>query len=255
MKKIIASDYDGTLLVDERIDAQTLHMIDGWRRAGNLFGLVTGRDRLMTKDALCEQGLTVDFLICNNGTVLLGRDDRILYHSCIPYEVIMDVIHSAVIQKSRYIVLADPVGRYVYDEHYLAARYKDIYYTEVLNRHNIGQHRFFYQMDTRYPNAEVMLQVTHELEEQFGAVLTVNPNVTTIDLTPLGVTKTTGLERYISMQGLETCDVITVGDGLNDLPMIEHYRGYTMEWAADEIKERAARGVVSSVAQIIEREI
>lgn len=255
MKKIIASDYDGTLFVDGVVEARTKRLIDQWRRAGNLFGMVTGRDRLMSRDALIEQGLTMDFLVCNNGTVLADRDYHILHHSCIPYPTLLELIHSKVLKQSRYIVLADPVGRYIYDEHYQEELNKDLYYTEVLNHSNLSEHNFFYQVDTRYPDSALMHTVTAELEEQFGDVVTVNPNVSTIDLTPLGVTKTTGLQRYLAMQGLEDWDVITVGDGLNDLPMIDHYRGYTMEWAADEIQAKALRGVVRSVADIIEREL
>ena len=46
-----------------------------------------------------------------------------------------------------------------------------------------------------------------------------------------------------------------MGDGLNDLPMIERFHGYTMEWAVEAIQAKAARGVVRSVAEILRREL
>lgn len=41
--KILASDYDGTLRVNEKVESYDLDMIHKHRAAGNLFGLVTGR--------------------------------------------------------------------------------------------------------------------------------------------------------------------------------------------------------------------
>lgn len=255
MNKIIASDYDGTLFVDGAVDEDTKRGLAAWRQAGNLFGLVTGRDLLMSRDALEEQGLQADFLICNNGGVRINGDYQVLQYDSIPLSVILALIESPILKASRYIVLADPLGRYVYDNDFHAEDYEDIYYTEVLDRESILRHPFFYQLDTRYPNADIMHQTGAALDAAFGSVVTANRNVTTIDLTPPGVTKATGLARYLRLRGWEDREVIAVGDGLNDLPMIQRYHGYTMEWATEEMKAKAPRGAVRSVAEIIRREL
>lgn len=41
--KILASDYDGTLRTEELVDINDIHAIQEFRKAGNVFGLVTGR--------------------------------------------------------------------------------------------------------------------------------------------------------------------------------------------------------------------
>lgn len=43
MKSVVASDYDGTLH-QGGISADVVEMIRRYRAAGNLFGVVTGRD-------------------------------------------------------------------------------------------------------------------------------------------------------------------------------------------------------------------
>lgn len=256
MGKILASDYDGTLSPDGTVvDGRTMRLIREWRAAGNLFGLVTGRDRLMTRDALMPQGLEADFLVCNNGTVLLDGDYEVLWSGGIPLAVVRELIDSPELRESRYVVLADPVGRYVYDDRFDEAAYCDIYYTGVLDRDSIAEHPLFYQMDTWYPDARAMRRIGDRLEERFGGVVTVNRNVNTIDLAPPGTDKATGLDRYLSLRGLEGWDVVTVGDGLNDLPMIARHGGYAMAWSIPEIRRQAPRGVVGSVAEVIEAEL
>lgn len=255
MNKILASDYDDTLFVNGAVDEAVKRLLKEWRQEGNLFGLVTGRDRLMSRDALAEQNIQADFLVCNNGTVLVGPDYQILQYESIPLSVIQALIQSPLLRASSYIVLADPLGRYIYGDDFHSTDQEGVYHTELLDRDSILSHPFFYQMDTRYPNVEIMRQIGEALEAAFGGVVTVNRNVTTIDLSPPGVTKAVGLARYLRIKGWEDREVITVGDGLNDLPMIQRYQGYTMEWAAEGIKAKAPKGVVRSVAEIIEREL
>ena len=79
--KIIASDYDGTLCRDEGITEHDKAAIARWQTAGNLFGLVTGRnihDALaVTRDPSC--GIRFDFVICCSGSIVLDRDGHIIY--------------------------------------------------------------------------------------------------------------------------------------------------------------------------------
>ena len=67
MRKIIASDYDGTLarphLGVTDIDREAIR---AWRAAGNLFGIVTGRGRM--EEELARVDVEYDFTIVFNGT-------------------------------------------------------------------------------------------------------------------------------------------------------------------------------------------
>ena len=42
------------------------------------------------------------------------------------------------------------------------------------------------------------------------------------DITPNGITKSSGIDRLAKMLGLEAKDVVAVGDGINDYPMFEY---------------------------------
>ena len=79
-----------------------------------------------------------------------------------------------------------------------------------------------------------------------------------LECVPPGVDKAKSLERLLAMVNIDKDDVIAVGDGFNDLSMIEYAGlGIAMDNAPGEVKSRA-NFVTSSndedgVAKVIEK--
>ena len=78
---ILASDYDGTLHVDEEQTLRNLEAVAEWRKKGHQFGLVTGRSYEMALLPIHEYHLPLDFLICNNGAAIYRLDGAVIEHS------------------------------------------------------------------------------------------------------------------------------------------------------------------------------
>ena len=77
--KILASDFDGTLKRQGRIEPQDLNAIQRFRRHGHQFGIVTGRSIAML---MCEAGplqIPFDFVIGNNGGIVVDQQLRVLH--------------------------------------------------------------------------------------------------------------------------------------------------------------------------------
>jgi hydroxymethylpyrimidine pyrophosphatase-like HAD family hydrolase len=61
-----------------------------------------------------------------------------------------------------------------------------------------------------------------------------------LDLTPKGVHKASGLQRVADELGLESADVLAIGDGRNDIEMLEWAgRGVAMGQAIEEVRAAA----------------
>ena len=79
MKKIIATDFDGTLN-QGGIQPHVVEAIERFRKAGNLFGVVTGRDRGGSIDAfLAEKKFGFDFVLALNGAMAFDGEGNHLY--------------------------------------------------------------------------------------------------------------------------------------------------------------------------------
>ncbi|MDR2939989.1 MAG: Cof-type HAD-IIB family hydrolase [Clostridiales bacterium] len=250
--KILASDYDGTLFIGGGIKKEVIKAIGQWKAAGNKFGLVTGRCLFTARDAILENNLDVDFIICNNGCTIYDSNLNEIYISPMATDIVGKIINSQSIKLSKYIILTDKYGRYVYDDNYAEGKYKNAYHTGVLNSVDIKGHTQIYQIDTKYDGVKEVFEAKASMELEFGGLVTINANVDSIDLNPYGETKLTGLQHYINKMGIQATDIITVGDSYNDLPMILHYGGYTMSSAYKDMKQKVGK-VVGSVADIISK--
>ena len=77
MRKLIASDFDGTIGTGGQLK-KDIEAIEEFRRRGNLFGLVSGRNIAGLRKMRERTGVPVDFLLSDSGgTCYLG--ERLLF--------------------------------------------------------------------------------------------------------------------------------------------------------------------------------
>lgn len=244
--KIIASDFDGTFnhggVDDVKRDA-----VKRWQKAGNLIGLISGRGRWDVLRIAAETGVNFDFLIANNGAVLMdGKGNTIR-----EFRGDGEVIHSMV-------------------RHILGLGCRDfaLYNTKVTVIKNLPERckpgeyliddlppvPYFTQITAFMPGNEVGKLVADSARENFGDKVNPLQNGGCIDIVPAGVDKAKGIYALIEHLGASKDDVITVGDNINDKAMIAEFFSYAMETAVDEIKS-LANEITPSVTDLIEREL
>ena len=73
MRKLIASDFDGTIGTGGQLK-KDIEAIEEFRRRGNLFGLVSGRNIAGLRKMRERTGVPVDYLMSDSGgTCYLGE--------------------------------------------------------------------------------------------------------------------------------------------------------------------------------------
>jgi hydroxymethylpyrimidine pyrophosphatase-like HAD family hydrolase len=83
-----------------------------------------------------------------------------------------------------------------------------------------------------------------------GKYVTVNINRVCIDVSPNKVNKASGIADLIALTGEDFEDVLVIGDGDNDVPMIKAYNGFAVPGSAPEAMAAATR-VYDSVAEML----
>lgn len=245
--KIIASDYDGTFN-HNGIDENKRISVARWRKAGNLFGIISGRGYPSLKEVVDSNPFEYDFLICNNGAVIYDHDEKIVFETrcngsyakpliknmfkwgCpaanidrdIPFKVINDNVDSA------------KKGEYTFE--------------------TMPEITFFNQISTYLDTVDNTTEVVNKIEAKYSDILTPLQNGTCIDIVPKGVTKAQGIYSLLKIVGATYDDVIAVGDNINDTHMITEFRSYAMENAVESIKALADY-IVSDVTDIINTEM
>ena len=245
---ILATDYDGTL--NRGGVSQADHeAIARFRKAGNLFGIVTGRASDMY-DLLINQHVEFDFVIVMNGAMTLDKDGNTVFEetgdpSCIrgitelagsgDYAAFLSCVHH---RTRRTFHAAYPDGNDKYDPMSAA-----------------GEFTRFTQMNTAVRTDALAAQITAEINANFGEYVNALQNGTCIDIPPRGIDKGVGVARYADQMGVPHENVWCAGDNMNDMAMITRFHGCAVSNARPEVKEAAEAtydGIYAIIDHILE---
>ncbi|MBQ8546051.1 MAG: HAD-IIB family hydrolase [Clostridia bacterium] len=224
---IIASDFDGTLNYHGISEADK-NAIEKFRQEGNKFGVVTGRDleqALWVIYDLKKANLTVDFVICCTGAVRLTGDGEIVrvtkqrvgkyLNEILEYARTIDV---GTFRASNELVVCFADPRAKIEQPFSAI-------SEMT------------QSNAWFPNEDDAERFVQYVRKNHANDISIFRNGGSIDMPPVGISKVSGIYEYASQ--FENAKIVTVGDNVNDIPMIKEFDGYAVSNAKDELKEIA----------------
>ena len=241
--KVAASDYDGTLFLQETICKEIIVAIRNWRDAGGKFGVVTGRDFGMLVPQLQYYQIVFDFAVCNNGGIIFDQAGSVLFQSRIATAVLQAVAVQPCVADSLHFSFSAAEGTYICHERpgsWIDREAKEWKFPLYRIREDaIGKLEGIHQFSLGFTSADQSRAVSKRLNELFGSVIHAYPNRGSLDITPVEVSKRQGLEQLIRCMGWKAPKLFVIGDESNDLPMLEAFGGYTVDSARPEIKEKA----------------
>ncbi|MET4783325.1 HAD-IIB family hydrolase [Glaciihabitans sp. UYNi722] len=258
---LIALDIDGTLMrEDGSVSDEVIAQVQRVRDLGHEVMLATGRSVSMTLPVLDRFQLTPLYVVCSNGAITLKRDadaptgySRTAVDSFDPSEVLTTIRGS--LADASYAV-EDEAGFYRYTGYFpdstLGASSERVPFEELL---------------THQATRVVVISPEHAIEDFLSIVekmglhkVTYNVGWTAwLDIAPDGVNKATALERVREWQDIPRSRVMAVGDGRNDIDMLEwasaEGRGVAMGQAPAEVlaasNESTASDIDDGVAQLL----
>ena len=248
--KIAACDFDGTLYRDGAVSASDLEAIADWRRAGNAFGIVTGRGRNTLLRDVERLAIPYDFLICNNGAMISDDRARDVYCAALPEAVRAEVMahpgmaacsQCAFFAGTSIFTHADKTEYWIVKE-YVLPRLSPADALRLPGLH---------QISLAYAVPEESVAWSKALSEACGESAGVHFSNICIDVTAPDVSKAAGMEHLLQLRRWGDADeVLVIGDDRNDLPMITHFKGYAVANAAPEVRASAS-AVFPSVGQML----
>lgn len=208
-KKILVSDYDGTLFSD----LSNLHLnicaIKEFREKGNLFVISTGRTYKSIMGQIETHKIPYDYVMCNDGLVLFDKEGNILNSHEMDKEHIKEIVELAK---------------------------EDFNIEKILFYGNHSEIKIS-NSDDIDNNTIVELQFRKRFLKDIRKSITFfEKNYPSIGISKYGrdyfikekFTKKDGLDFLVELLNDEVKkeNVITVGDNKNDLEMLKEYNGY-----------------------------
>ena len=247
--KILASDFDGTLFFNRTFRPEDLEKIREFRKAGNRFGVCTGRP--FAGVLLHSEGnIDFDFYILSSGAQILDGNKKEIYKDIVDLQLIEEI----------YTELKDEVEFYFQttegtfymlpeeEEKRLSLKipasipYKPIESLDELPSDIFGLSLFAHSVENG-KRVSALINSTFPSLEAFQ-------NVDWIDVARKGVSK--GHAIQIVKEHFGYAEIAGIGDSFNDIPLLKNSSpSFTFHSSAEEVI-READVVVDSVAEAID---
>jgi 5-amino-6-(5-phospho-D-ribitylamino)uracil phosphatase len=260
---LIALDVDGTVLhEDGTLSDRVVEQVQRVRKLGHEITLSTGRSVEMSLPILERLGLTPEYVVCANGAITLKRDAdaptayvREYVETFAPEEVLTTV--RGHLASARYAV-EDADGLFLFAGGSLPE------WDSAANGRRVEFEDLLHVRATRV----VVISPEHAIEDFLAVVekmglhrVSYNVGWTAwLDIAPDGVNKAVALERVRRLLKIPRKRVMAIGDGRNDIEMLEWAagsgRGVAMGQSPVEVvaaaNETTATDVLDGVAEILE---
>lgn len=254
--KAIILDMDGTMLNEESKVSEELHQyLRCLRQNGLKVFIATGRTLLEIENVVPE-GFKVDGFVTSNGMAAFIEEEQLFQHSLEPtlveqlirkarkrnlyYEIHPAVGNRYVLKDDQEMILHMIKGERplsVEENEWLsrkAAVEEHINWKDELHPNNISKIYFFH---TNKGKIENWISFLEELKLQYGFSSS-SSTENNVEVMAENINKATGVEYLLKRYNLSFEEVLAVGDGENDLPLLKRV-GYAvaMKNAPDTVKE------------------
>ena len=246
--KILACDYDGTLNVGGTVSKENIEAIQKWRAAGNLFGMVSGRYLRYLREFMEKDSVPYDFLIGNNGAVISDENGRASESIGISLQTVERLLAMIRTTYPNHISVSFDEGSVVIIPE---SRVRLQGGALIIDGNRITE---VTQLHANFLVDDKAVALRDACVEAFGdEVQCIMPSPFGIDYISTRAGKAVGIRRLLELRGMQPEIILTVGDGDNDLAMLEapDFCGYAMQNSMPVVLERVSR-TTESVAALIE---
>lgn len=229
--QLLSSDFDETYKIKHKDPNTTRSLlevnnkaIEQFRKDGNIFLLNTGRVFDSINKKAKEDNVLYDYLACCDGSLLLDKDGKTLFSVNLDMHLLNEFTY---LKRKFPSIIIEP-----------------LMYEGCLLRFKIKEPLFDINL---YQELE---RLASELKLSFLCMSFDDACMYFLD--EKGIDKGTSVHMISDIEEISREDIYTVGDDLNDLPMILRYNGYVMSngriATIDNVK-----GIVTSVDSLIKR--
>ncbi|MDO5721967.1 MAG: HAD family hydrolase [Actinomycetaceae bacterium] len=235
---LVALDLDGTLLTETGASDRTREAIRALEAAGSHVVIATGRGLEATRPVMGELDFTDGWMVCSNGALLIRVEDgacQVVRNEQFDPRPVVEKVWSRYPQAL--VAVEDADGGYRISkpfppreliESWTVAPAEDLVSRPVtklvvripgMDRDEFEQRMFALQL----PDVEVAVGWTSWM-----------------DVSATGVTKASGLERLRADLGVDARGTVSIGDGTNDIAMLQWAQhGVAMAGATQAVRAHA----------------
>jgi Cof subfamily protein (haloacid dehalogenase superfamily) len=244
--KLICSDLDKTLLVDNKIPDFNLEAIQRARDLGVKFVISTGRDieiiSHLLKQLNTENSENEYTICCSGAKIYENKNKKIIYINYLDNEIVKEAFEFGKKFSEIFIVFDTSDGVYIYNDKILKKE-NNVYDYKYKNMEKMEDIKDLKIIRVVYTckNKDYLYKILNEIKEvkifdnKVDYYLTQNQF---LEFNNLGVNKGEALKWLCNYLNIDIKETIAIGDGYNDESMLkEAGLGACVKSANDDIKK------------------
>ena len=230
MSKLLVSDYDKTFYLNDYDIEKNKSYVNKFINLGNMFVIATGRSYQDFHEKLDIYKFNYDYVILNHGSTIIDKNNKILFNSPIPNEIISQIKNSLDLNNCiNYFCCSGTLSRVNFE-------YKDI--TKINVKYNTKKEA---SEKVNYINNKYCDWVKSYLINEYSIEIISNKTNKAIAINCL--------IKYFN--NINKNNVYVIGNGYSDIEMVKEFNGYCMIESIDELK-KIAKKEYDSVSTLIE---
>ena len=259
MKKILATDLDGTLLFPDKkknhygVREDDLLAIQNLHKDGVKVIVATGRN-LQGVSFLEQINLPYDYLVLSNGAFILDKKHKVIKSSTMGEKYINDIFNSYIKDHENQFVCVLQTGKNSYRLEYDYDGIEDKYMYPIIPLSQLSQLNNNVVSMNIFPfskNLHETIRLHEAISEQYKDI-NVLRNTCFIDIVNKDVSKGNAIKHIMDSKKLNKYDLYCIGDSWNDESMFQiTENSFTFFHAEPEI-QKLANNVVKNVSECIE---
>lgn len=268
MRKMLASDLDGTLLFKGKVSEENKDALKKLKKDGGIFSISTGRPYNDVKGIVDILDVEPDYIIVTNGALILNNKEEIIHKKELNHDIIRKVLEdtknvrlSVSVETGFNSFIIVPLSKQIKIKFRMivksilcgtkiASNKKFVKgFDNIKNVENEGFSLIAMAFDG-LPPKEIQA-IADDLNKKYGDHVECFRNTKFIDVVPKGCSKGHGVKQIVDIESLHLKNVYTIGDSWNDDSMFEiTNNSFTFHHAEEELQKRTDY-VVEDVAECI----
>ena len=213
-KKMLISDYDQTLYLNDEDMEKNKVAIKHFREKGNIFVIATGRSYFDFKNKVDLYNFEYDYVIINHGATILDKENNVFTNFSIRNEIIEQLKEDLEIEKAEKTFCCSCLDSRV-----------DFNYQDLT------------KINVRYNSKEEAMAINKIIIDKYSNF--VNSYYVTensIEIISNEINKAKAIDILLKKLDISRDNVYTIGDSYSDIEMIKDFNGYSMVNSVEELK-------------------
>lgn len=231
MPKILVTDYDNTLHLNDEDMKKNLFTIANFRKKHHIFIIATGRSLEDIQEEIEKYHIEYDYLIINHGATVLNEKGEILENIPILDEIKEELRKDLELQNQKVT---------------FSCRCKE-------SRVSMKKDHLT-KIHMKFQTLEEAKRIHQYLNQKYSrkVISYLIPSIKSVEIRAANVNKAQAIKTVAKIEKISEENIYTIGDSQNDIEMIEAFHGFCMTNAKEEVK-KVAKQEFESVSLLCEK--